>query len=393
MISVLLSLGSLVLIGFGIHEVGWDLLLPTYPLMNGPLLISYVMSVVGLFMADDCDSDAPLYIAYVAVGINGLSAASHILCWAWNFVFADSSLNLFAMLFVLVPPILVIYTFVRSEYTLEDGFGYERGVSSTKQLFKSPFVIALSCVLALLLVMFYSSPSVTGSLSEEEESSLPLISLILGALFGVDREGEPPTFLNISDWSVRMKIILGVIAVTLLVSLINDFVSERSKKYIARRILVKTSVFCATVYVEILFFALRNNVLVHLSFLWALVEIVLGTVAGLLFTLFPLFMVFPNTMGAISNIVSPPKDYEAAERKQAASAEQQKKDIGSVYSVQSMPEVITGPLNEEYHRLSISAFSAVYVSEKGAHVTINDADIDLGPLGYRAKNEYGLFQW
>lgn len=66
-------------------------------------------------------------------------------------------------------------------------------------------------------------------------------------------------------------------------------------------------------------------------------------------------------------------------------------DSESPFTILSLPDVITGPYNVTYRKVSVSANSADYISDHGESATIHVSDIS--PSGGSATTSAGYFHW
>ena len=150
--------------------------------------------------------------------------------------------------------------------------------------------ILISCGFAMVLTLtFLIMDPVHNPWIETNFLGPTVFSVITGASRDV-----PPVFLDITTWSWRMRIVGGVIVILFVIGIAAD--SCKRPKYLLLNLVNSTCFLVLSVYGVILFFLLRNKVLIPVfGVIYFLLELALVCAFGLAAVLLPFILLFPNT--------------------------------------------------------------------------------------------------
>lgn len=156
--------------------------------------------------------------------------------------------------------------------------------------------ILISCAFAMVLALtFLIMDPAHNPWIETNFLGPAVFSVITGA-----SRDDPPVLLDIMTWSWRMRIAGGLIAILFVIGIFAD--SCRRPKYLLLNLVNSTCFLVLSVYAVILFFLLRNKVLIPIfGIIYFLLELALVCIFGIVAVLLPFTLLFPNTSKVVAD--------------------------------------------------------------------------------------------
>lgn len=364
MITVLLALAGLVSYGLGIYDMGAGALLSQLGVYQAAGWICAAAATIRYYASDDWDEAIPkaaMIVIDIAAGID-LAAKGFIIL---SGILSNPTDEGIRMLFLIFLPIAAV---LFALFTQDP----ERDDDNLNTAW-----LSMLCVAAVMaLIMIYMNPEYNPYMSGN------FVSIILENFTGASSE-NPPTLLNIGEWSIRMKILGIVWILSLLLCAAWAARGRRGRFFLEIIRSICSSI--AAAYVIILFFLLRNYILVPVfGRLYYLVEMLFVVFLAVVGCLLPVVLLFPNTVAAIN------RAQEISMRSGGSSSSVTTSDsYEKKHSLRSMPECIYDSGNRQWHRIWMDGDHVTYRCEDGSEVTIYNTSIS----GTTAVTDKGNFHW
>ncbi|MDD7113231.1 MAG: hypothetical protein PUH88_02000 [Lachnospiraceae bacterium] len=333
--------------------------------------ICAVAATARYFFSDDWDETLPKVSMIVIDVIAGADLAVKAVMWLIDLLGGGHETNeiIFWVVFLLIPVALLILNALFSKR-------YPGAAASEKMI--TVLLGAEAAVIALSFLLCFTNPVTSPYLSYKD-----MTFVIVSAVTGI-QENFVPTFGNLAEWPLRMKLLLGVCVLLILESYMCDM--RKSFVRFLDNVISNTTWYVITIYLMLALFKLRT--FVYHSFWYFFVELAVVVAFGLVAYLLPFVLLFPNTAKTLSSAFgSIEKSIGEKERKVVPSDDLE--EYKRLNSIHSLPEFIYTEDGKLLSRQWIDGDIAVYFDEDRREVIITGVVM----YGNSAGTNIGNVHW
>lgn len=292
--GVTLTLLGIGCYAFGFYAVGLE------GLLNGTSvnLYAWICAAVAsfhVFMEFDMDEfwqKALLCLLDVVVVIDCLL---RIVPWLWQYVYVNGALDPVHCGIAAFPVAAGLVNALVGRIIPAKPDGSE----NSNELTTRDKCLLASCgvLIATLYAMLLLDPKYNPWASKD----LDFAVAVFGEMIGMKVE-NPPTIWNIPEWSIRMKLLGGFTVVSFLGGVFSG--TRKKIRYIFRQLVSSTFYHIIVVYLTVLFFVFRKNVLIaEHEFVFTFVDMLIAVIAGIYGFFGPPLLLFPNASKALFDTV------------------------------------------------------------------------------------------